>query len=54
VLIAYQSGTAAEETEAKEDSEVVSEAIAFLQTVYKNSAKPLKVRDPRCCRLCAV
>jgi len=45
VLVAYQSGQAAEEAEAQEDSEVVDEALAFLHTVYKHSAKPLKVRN---------
>ncbi|ELR23732.1 amine oxidase, flavincontaining superfamily protein [Acanthamoeba castellanii str. Neff] len=42
VLVAYQSGQAAEEAEAQEDSEIVDEALTFLHTVYKNSAKPLK------------
>lgn len=45
MLVAYQSGQAAEEAEAQEDSEIVDEALTFLHTVYKNSAKPLKVRN---------
>jgi hypothetical protein len=54
VLVAYQSGQAAEEAEAQEDSEVVDEALAFLHTVYKHSAKPLKVRNVPCCLSCRV
>ncbi len=54
VLVAYQSGQAAEEAEAQEDSDVVDEALAFLHTVYKHSAKPLKVRNVSCCVSCRV
>lgn len=54
MLVAYQSGQAAEEAEAQEDSEVVDEALAFLHTVYKHSAKPLKVRNVSCCVSCRV
>lgn len=45
VLVAYQTSQAAETESdvAKADGVVVEEALSFLNTIYKNASKPLKV-----------